>query len=68
MAFDFHVHGLWILGSVTLFLGALIAGNLEWVEGTTELSFLISVILAIALFMISGLLWISSAINAKEEV
>ena len=68
MPFDFHVHGLWILGTATLFLGIMFAGNLEWVEGTTEASFLIAVVLAFFMLLISGMCWISAAVNAKEEL
>ena len=66
MRFDFHVHGLWILGSVLFFLASLIAGNIEWVVGTTETSFAISVILAFVLYLLAGMFWISSAVNARE--
>ena len=44
MEFDFYVHGLWIIGSLLFFLGALFAGNLQWVYGATEASMTISVI------------------------
>lgn len=68
MPFDFHVHGLWILGTVALFIGVLFAGNLEWVEGTTEASFGISVLLAFFMLLIAGMCWISSAVNARDEM
>jgi hypothetical protein len=68
MSFDFHVHGLWILGTVFLFIGALIAGNIEWVEGTTEFSFAFSALLAFVMFLIAGMCWISSAVNARQEM
>ncbi len=68
MPFDFHVHGLWILGTVALFIGVMFAGNLEWVEGTTETSFLISVVLAFLMLLLAGMCWISSAVNAKAEM
>jgi hypothetical protein len=68
MGFDFHVHGLWILGSVFFFLGSMIAGNVEWVEGTTTLSYEISILISFVLFLIAGLLWISAAVNARHEM
>ena len=68
MAFEFHVHGLWILGSIFFFLGSMIAGNVEWVEGTTTLSFEVSVLIAFVLFLIGGLMWISAAANAGREM
>jgi uncharacterized protein (DUF983 family) len=68
MSFQFHIHGLWILGTICLFLGALIAGNVEWVEGTTPFSFWISIVLAFILFLFGGVCWISAAANVKEEL
>lgn len=68
MPFDFHVHGLWILGTIALFIGVLFAGNLEWVEGTTEYSFVISVTLAFFMLLLAGMFWISAAVNAKAEM
>ena len=68
MTFEFHVHGLWILGAVFLFIGSLIAGNIEWVEGTTEFSFAFSALLAFVMLLIAGMCWISAAVNAKQEM
>ncbi len=67
MPFDFHIHGLWILGAVLVFLGSLIAGNIEWVEGTTPFSFWISVLIGFFLLLIAGMAWISAAVNARHE-
>ncbi len=67
MAFDWYVQGLWIFGSVLLFLGALIAGNVEFVEGATEISFGLSVILAFILLLLGGMMLVSSAVNARHE-
>ena len=68
MSFDFHVHGLWILGTIALFIGVLFAGNLEWVEGTTEFSFIISVALSFFMLLLAGMFWISAAVNARTEM
>ena len=65
--FDFYTHGLWLLGAVFFFVGAIIAGNLRWVEGTTEASFLLAILLSFSLFAVAGLLWISAGINAALE-
>lgn len=67
MKFEFYVHGLWILGAVFFFLASLIAGNIEWVEGTTVFSFWIAVLLAFALFLVAGMCWISASVNARLE-
>jgi hypothetical protein len=63
----FYVQGLWILGAIFMTIGAIIAGNIEWVEGTTSWSFGISIVLAFIMFVIGGLCWISSAVNARKE-
>jgi hypothetical protein len=68
MPFDFHVHGLWILGAVFMFVGGMIAGNVEWVEGTTPFSYGFSALLAFVMFLVAGLCWISSAVNARQEM
>jgi hypothetical protein len=67
MTFDYHVHGLWIFGSILMFVAGFIAGNIEWVSGTTDFSFYGSIVLAFVLFLIAGACWISSAVNARHE-
>lgn len=67
MPFDFHVHGLWILGALFFFVAGLMSGNLQWVAGTTETSFGISVVLIFLLFLIAAMFWISAAVNARHE-
>ncbi len=66
MKMTFAVHGLWILGAVFMAFGGLILGNVEWVEGATRFSFVLSLILAFLLILIAGMFWISAAVNAKE--
>lgn len=65
--FDWYVHGLWILGSVFGFAGAMLAGNMEWVEGTTTASYGFSALIAFLLILVCGMCWISSAVNARVE-
>ena len=60
MRFDFHVHGLWIIGSLFLFAGSMLAGNVETVEGTTPFSFWFTVLLAFVLILLAGMFWISA--------
>jgi len=67
MKFDFYVHGLWILASVCFTLAAMIAGNLEAVEGTSPASFTVSLLLAFCLFLVATMLAISASINAIKE-
>jgi hypothetical protein len=65
--FDPWTHGLWILGSVFNFLGALLAANMEVVEGATALSLGLAAVISFALILVGGLAWISAAINARED-
>ncbi len=65
--FDFYVHGLWILGAIFAFLASMISGNLEWVTGTTEISYAVSVLLSLVLFLVAGMCWISAAVNSRRE-
>ena len=67
MRFSFYVHGLWIIASVLYFLGAAIAGNLEYVEGTTQASFVLAVIITFMFFFFATALVISAAVNARQE-
>ncbi len=67
MGFEYHVHGLWILGTLAVLVGSIMAGNLQWVEGTTEASFVLSVVISFLFILFGGALWISSAVNARHE-
>jgi len=64
---DWYVHGLWILGSLFLILGAVLAGNLTWIEGTNSVAFGLAVIVAFLLILIAGLMWISAAANITQH-
>ena len=64
---NWYIHGLWILGAIFLFAGAMIAGNIEWVEGTTIWSYWLAIIIAFALLLVAGVCWISSAANVIKE-
>ncbi|MDI6721071.1 MAG: hypothetical protein QMD85_01680 [Candidatus Aenigmarchaeota archaeon] len=65
--FDFYVHGLWIIGAVLFLAGAMIAGNVEWIEGTTQQSFAVAVLISFALLLTAGMCWISASVNARQE-
>ncbi|MAH43033.1 hypothetical protein CL614_04915 [archaeon] len=65
--FDFYVHGLWILGAIFAFLASMISGNLEWVTGTTEISYAVSVLLSLVLFLVAGMCWISASVNSRRD-
>ena len=67
MRFELYVHGLLIGGAALFFVAALIAGNIEWTVGTTDASFWFSVLLSFILFFLAGLMWVSAAVNARQE-
>jgi hypothetical protein len=53
--------GFWIIGSVCVFLGALIAGAVEPVLGATPGSIALAYIIAFVLILVGGMLWITVA-------
>lgn len=67
MKFDFYVHGLWILSAIFLMIGSMIAGNIEWVEGATPVSYALALVLAFAMYLVASMLMISASINARHE-
>lgn len=67
MKVSFYVHGLWLIASVLFFIGAAIAGNLEYVEGTTQTSYALAILIAFLFFFFATALVISAAINARQE-
>ena len=67
MKFEFEVHGLWLIGTLFVTLGALILGNIEWAEGTTATGFVVSFSLAFLLMLMAGMFWISAAVNARRH-
>ena len=56
---------LWILGAVSIFLGSMIAGRLDFFQGVNEIGFLLALAISLMLFLIGGLLWISVALAVK---
>ena len=56
---------LWIFGSISIFLGSMIAGRLDLSPGVNEMGFILALVISIMLFLIGGLLWISVAIAVR---
>jgi hypothetical protein len=56
----------WIIGSFSILIGAMIAGNVERTLGTDETSFAAAVFIALILILLGGLLWITVAVAAKK--
>ncbi|NOZ81789.1 MAG: hypothetical protein GXO63_01420 [Candidatus Micrarchaeota archaeon] len=54
--------GLWILGSICIFFGALFAGSVEPdVLGATPQGVIITYIIAFVLILVGGMFWIAVA-------
>ncbi|HIQ49752.1 MAG TPA: hypothetical protein EYH56_01005 [Nanoarchaeota archaeon] len=60
--------GFWIIGSIFVFLGSLIAGAVDpYVLGATSTGVIISYVIAFVLILIGGMFWISAASYLMEE-
>ena len=57
----------WLFGAAAVFGGAWIAGHLEWVLGTTEMSFYGSILVAFLLILFGGLAWIGVAVSVAHH-
>ena len=57
----------WLIGTICIFFGALIAGSVEPVVGSTVVSITMAYGLAFILIMLGGMFWISTAIMNKDE-
>jgi hypothetical protein len=59
----------WIIGSIFVFLGSLIAGSVEpSALGATWQSVLIAYIIAFVLILVGGMFWISASLSVEESV
>ncbi len=56
----------WVLGAICILIGSMISGHLEKDMGTTELSYVITLLISFILFLFGGLLWISVSIAVKK--
>lgn len=60
--------GFWIIGTVCIFFGALIAGTVEPdVLGATTESVLLAYIISFVLLLIGGMFWITVAVIREES-
>ncbi len=57
----------WIMGAVSMLAGAWIAGRLEWVLGTTALSYYGALFVSFLLFLFGGLAWIGVAVSVAHH-
>jgi len=60
--------GFWIIGSLCVFFGALIAGSVKpEVLGATTESVILAYIISFILILIGGMFWITVAVMREEE-
>lgn len=64
---DIRTIVFWLIGTVCIFFGSLIAGSVEPVVGSTTVSITMAYALAFILILLGGMFWISTAILQFEE-
>lgn len=58
---------LLLIGSLTAFLGASIAGKVELSLGTSQAEFIVLVFLSFLFFLLTGITWLYTAVIIKER-
>ena len=64
---DIRTIVFWLIGTVCVFFGSLIAGSVEPAVGSTDASIMMAYSLAFILILLGGMFWISTAILQAEE-
>jgi len=64
---DIRTLVFWLIGTICIFFGALIAGSVEPVVGSTTVSIVMAYSLAFILVLLGGMFWISTAILQTQE-
>ncbi len=68
MGWGWKAPAFWLIGSVCMLFGAMIAGSLQRSLGVSESSFLIGMLTALLLFMLGGIFWITVSVAIKKKV
>ncbi|HJW96894.1 MAG TPA: hypothetical protein VJ485_01915 [archaeon] len=58
----------WIIGGLFLLGGVWIVQNLELNVGVGEFQYTLALLIALVLFLIAGLCWISVAVATRQEL
>jgi len=58
----------WILGGLFLLGGMWIVSNLEMNIGVSDFQYALALVIALVLFLVTGLCWISVAVATRQEV
>ena len=65
---DQRAIAFWVVGTICIFFGALIAGNVEpEALGATTESVVLAYVISFILLLLSGMFWISAAVIHLEE-
>jgi len=59
--------GIWVLGGVFMLLGTWIIQNLEFNVGVSSFSYAVALLIALVLFLLTGLAWISVAVATRHK-
>jgi biotin transporter BioY len=57
---------LWLLASLFLLFGSMIAGQLQRSFGSNEIALWIAFLLALIFFLLAGLFWIAIAVALRQ--
>jgi Mg2+ and Co2+ transporter CorA len=58
---DLQAYIFIIIGAFCLLIASLFAGNVEFVLGTTQASYYLTLLIAFVLILIAGIFWVSAA-------
>lgn len=58
---------VWVIGSIFLLAGTWIVNNLEMTIGVSPFSYTLAVLVALAMFLLTGLCWISVAVATRHK-
>jgi hypothetical protein len=67
MRWGWKIPFFWVVGSVCILFGSMVAGSLQRGLGVSESSFFIGLLTALILFLIGGMLWIVVAVAVKSR-
>jgi len=59
--------GVWILGGVFMLLGTWIIQNLELNVGVSGFSYMLALLIALVMFLLTGLAWISVSVATRHK-
>ena len=63
---NWKIVGFWLMGSILIFFGSMIAGKIERGLGVTQEAFLFAFFFSLILIMVGGLFWILVSIAIRK--